>query len=200
MPDAAPLRTLLVYGSVRSQRQGIRAVRYLARGLRERGHEVTVVDPMETPLPLLDRMYKQYAEGEAPAPLAALAEQIRAADAFVVVTGEYNHLPPPALLNTMDHFLEEWYWRPSAIASYSAGRMGGVRAASHLRDLLAEIGTFSIPTALAYGRVSETFGEDGTPAEDQAERLARSFGRFADELEWAARAFRDARASGVPRE
>ncbi|MEL6614288.1 MAG: NAD(P)H-dependent oxidoreductase [Bacteroidota bacterium] len=193
----APLRTLIVYGSVRSSRQGIRAVRYVARGLRDRGHTVEVLDPLETPLPMLDKMAKEYEEP--PEPLATMREQIRAADAVVVVTGEYNHLPPPALLNLMDHFLEAWFWRPSAIVSYSAGRMGGVRAASHLRDFLAEIGTVSIPRALAYGQVGKTFGEDGTPADDQAERLARGFARFAEDLEWYARALRSARASGVPR-
>ena len=196
MTDA--LRTLVVYGSVRSHRRGIRAARYVVRELEERGHEVSLVDPAETPLPLLDRMYKEYDDGEAPEPMARLAEQIQAADAFVIVTGEYNHLPPPALLNTLDHFLESWFWRPSAIVSYSAGRMGGVRAASHLRDLLAEIGTVSLPRALAYGQVGQTFAEDGTPREEDAERLATSFARFADELEWYAHALRTARAEGVP--
>ena len=198
MPDA-PLRTLVIYGSVRSSRKGIRAARYVVRGLEERGHEVTLVDPLEVDLPLLDKMYKEYAEGEAPEPLATLAAQIQDADAFVMVTGEYNHLPPPALLNLIDYFLESWFWRPSAIASYSASRTAGVRAASHLRDLLAEIGTVSLPRALAYGQVAQTFSEDGTPAPEQAERLAKGFGRFAEELEWYARALRTARASGVPR-
>ena len=46
----------------------------------------------------------------------------------------------PALANTLDYFLEEWSWRPSAIACYSAGAFGGVRAAMHLRALLAELG------------------------------------------------------------
>ena len=56
-----------------------------------------------------------------------------------------------------------------------------------------------IPSALAYGQVGQTFSEDGTPAPEQAERLEKGFGRFAEELEWYARALRAARASGVPR-
>ncbi|MEM1057140.1 MAG: NAD(P)H-dependent oxidoreductase [Bacteroidota bacterium] len=192
------LRILVVYGSVRSHRAGIRAARYIVRGLEDRGHAVTLVDPAETRLPMLDRMYKEFADGEAPEPMETLAEQIRTADAFVIVTGEYNHLPPPALLNTLDHFLEEWSFRPSAIVSYSAGRLGGVRAAVHLRDLLAELGTVSLPRALAYGQVGKTFAEDGTPREEDAERLAKDFSRFADDLEWYARALKAARAEGTP--
>ena len=49
----------------------------------------------------------------------------RRADAFVIVTAEYNHSIPPALSNTLDHFLEEYFWRPSAIVCYSAGAFGG---------------------------------------------------------------------------
>jgi len=193
-----PLQILVLYGSVRTERKGIRAARYITRQLSERGHEVTLVDPADLDLPLLDRMYKEYDEGEAPAVLAELAADIQRADAFVMVTGEYNHLPPPALLNTIDYFLESWFWRPSAIVSYSAGRTSGVRAASHLRDLLAEIGTVSLPRALAYGQVGSVFSEDGTPSEEHADRFAKGFARFADELEWYARALRAARAEGLP--
>jgi hypothetical protein len=57
----------------------------------------------------------------------------RAADAFLVVIGEYNWGPQPGLKNPTDHLLEEWFWRPAAIASYSAGRFSGVRSATTSR-------------------------------------------------------------------
>ena len=60
------------------------------------------------------------AEGSEWEPLADQAEA-RSADAFVVVSGEYNHSISPALSNLLDHFLEEYFWRPSAIVCYSAG-------------------------------------------------------------------------------
>ena len=62
----------------------------------------------------------------------------RGADGFVGVSGEYNHGIPPALKNLLDHFLEEYFFRPSGIACYSAGAFGGVRAAMQLRMSLAE--------------------------------------------------------------
>ena len=121
----------VLLGSVRSDRMGIRAARFVTSLLEARGHEAVLVDPMELKLPLLDRMYKEYAKGEAPAVLEALATLYRRADGFVVVSAEYNNSVPPALKNLLDHFLEEYFWRPSAIVSYSAGRFGG---ASPARD------------------------------------------------------------------
>ena len=58
---------------------------------------------------------------------------------FAIVSGEYNHGIPPGLKNLLDHFLEEYFFRPSAIVCYSAGQFGGVRAAMQLR---AECGLF----------------------------------------------------------
>ena len=82
------LHTAIVYGSVREARAGIRVVRYLTAALRRRGHTTAVVDAAEERLPLLDRMYKEYERGTAPAVLEALAKLYRKADAFVIVSGE----------------------------------------------------------------------------------------------------------------
>ena len=73
-------------------------------------------------------MYKDYAKGEAPVAMEALASKIRTADAFIFVVGEYNWGMQPGLKNLTDHFLEEWFWRPAAIVSYSAGRLSGARS------------------------------------------------------------------------
>ncbi len=57
------LKIVVIYGSVRSARRGIKAARFVERQFRERGHDVTVVDPLEHQLPLLDKMYKEYPKG-----------------------------------------------------------------------------------------------------------------------------------------
>lgn len=189
------LDILIVYGSVRRDCQGIKAARFLAETCRQRGHVVTLVDPLETPLPLLDRMYKEYPKDEAPEVLERLATAIKKADAFLIVSGEYNHSIPPALSNLLDHFLEEYFWRPSGIACYSAGPFGGVRAAMQLRAMLAELGTPSIPSLLPIPKVQDAFDDDGRPLDDAYHRRAS---RFLDELEWYARALKAARAAGVP--
>src|SRR5262249_3544420 len=142
---AMGLKIAVLVGSVRSDRQGIKAARFVERSLAERGHDLMIVDPVALQLPLLDRMYKEYPKGEAPAMLEELASIYRSVDAFVVVSGEYNHSVPPALSNLLDYFLEEYRWRPSAIVCYSTGAFGGVRAAMQLRAMLCELGMSSIP-------------------------------------------------------
>lgn len=187
------LSIAVIYGSVRSARQGIGVARFVADCCRERGHDVTLVDPQEHPLPLLDKMYKEFAPGEAPPVLEGLARIIRGADAYVIVSGEYNHTVPPALSNLLDHFLEEYFYKPSAIVCYSAGSFGGVRAAMALRPMLAELGTSSIPSIFPVPKVQDAFAADGTPR-DQAyrERIVK----FLDELDWYARALKRAREAG----
>ena len=160
-----------------------------------RGHDVTLVDPLTTTLPLLDRMYKEYPTGTAPEVLERLAALYRTADGFVIVSGEYNHSVPPALSNLLDHFLEEYFFRPSAIVCYSAGQFGGVRAAVHLRAMLCELGMPSTPSLFPVPKVGSAFNEDGTATDPAFERR---FGRFASEFEWYAEALRDRRKSGVP--
>ncbi len=136
MPDTI----LVFYGSYRTDRQGIRLAKHLVRAFTERGAHPELVDAREIGLPMLDRMYKEYPPGTAPGALQALASRIRAADAFVFVTGEYNWSVQPGLKNLTDHFLEEWFWRPAAVASYSAGRSAGVRSGLAWHGILSEMG------------------------------------------------------------
>jgi NAD(P)H-dependent FMN reductase len=189
------LNFVVLYGSVRRERQGIKFARFLETQLEKRGHTSKLIDPVEYDLPLLDKMYKEYSKGAAPERLEAIAGLIRQADGFLVVSGEYNHSIPPALTNMLDHFLEEWFWRPSAIACYSAGDFGGVRAAIQLRATLAELGMPSISSIFPMPRVQDQFDEDGTPRDPVHERRV---GRFLDEFEWYAVALKEARAKGVP--
>jgi NAD(P)H-dependent FMN reductase len=189
------MKCVVLVGSVRSDRQGIKAARFVERELTIRGHDMTIVDPIALKLPLLDRMYKEFPVEQAPPMLTSLATLYRSADAFVVVSGEYNHSIPPALSNLLDHFLEEYFWRPSAIVCYSAGAFGGVRAAMQLRAMLSELGMPSISSLFPIPRIQSALDADGQPSDTS---LGQRFTRFATELEWYAEAFRDRRAKGVP--
>ncbi len=191
----AQLSIPVIYGSVRRDRQGIKAARYVMRTLQARGHHPVLVDPLERQLPLLDRMYKEYAPGEAPAVLEELATLFRGADGFVIVSGEYNHGVPPALSNLLDHFLEEYFFRPAGIVSYSGGRWGGVRAMVQLRSMLAEMGMVTLPTTQPVANVQNAFDDAGVPTDPRFDELTK---QFFDELDWYVQALRAARASGVP--
>jgi len=194
MSDAS-LTFPVLLGSVRRDRAGIRAAQLMLAALAARGHQPVLVDPLVEQLPLLDRMYKEYPKGQAPENLERLAELYRGADGFVIVSGEYNNGIPPALKNLLDYFLEECFWRPSAIVCYSAGQFGGVRAAMQLRMTLAEIGMPSIPTIFPIPRITQTLDPDGHPLESWVEgRLDRFLGEFF----WYARALKRQRAEGTP--
>jgi len=196
MPEAtSPLSFAVLLGSVRRDRMGIRAAKLAMHALEARGHEAILVDPLELQLPLLDRMYKEHAAGTAPPSLEQLATLYRRVDGFVIVSGEYNHGIPPALKNLLDHFLEEYFWRPSAIVCYSAGMFGGVRAAVALRTTLAELGMPAIPSECPIPRIASSLDEDGIP---QNEHVPRTLNRFLDEFEWYARALQRQRREGTP--
>ena len=177
-------KILVLYGSYRRDRQGIRLARFLIEELSHRGHEVELIDARAIGLPILDRMFKEYPDGQAPAAMDSLAQKIVAADGFVFVTGEYNWGVQPGLKNLTDHFLEEWFFRPAAIASYSAGRLAGARAASAWHPTLSEMGMVVVPSAVAGGEIGKSLAEDGTPSDENKASIDHAFERFAADLEW----------------
>ena len=149
--------------------------------LKQRNHEVIFADAKEYNFDILDRMYKEYSKGQAPAKMEELAEHIQTADGFVVVAGEYNHSIQPGLSNLMDHYLEEYFFRPAGIVCYSAGSFGGVRAAIQLRAFLSEMGMPTISSIFAISKIGDSLDEAGV---SQEAALTKRVGQFLDELEW----------------
>ena len=127
------LRVLLFLGSTRTGRVGPRIGLWARRQLEARGHTVTTVDPLhlaapqegEAPakmFPML-RPHFFYPQEKAPPVLERLAADVSDAEAFVMITPEYNHAPSPALLETLNHFGgSSFAFKPSAIVTYSAGQ------------------------------------------------------------------------------
>jgi NAD(P)H-dependent FMN reductase len=194
MPD----NVLVFYGSYRSTRIGIRLANFVTTELRTRGAVAELIDAREIGLPILDRMYKEFPKGSAPQAMEDLARKIRAADAFVFVVGEYNWGPQPGLKNLTDHFLEEWYWRPAAIVSYSPGRLSGARASSAWHPILSEMGMIVTSSTLAVGPIAETFDAQGQPIGEVGRVVQKAFGRVADDLAWWTSAARNQRLLQSP--
>ena len=183
----------VIVGSVRSERHGIKVAKWVVSKLEDKGHQVSLVDPMKLDLPLLDKMYKEIKSPSEK--LQKLQKIIKDADGYVPITPEYNHSISSALKNTLDYFLEEYFFKPSAIISYSVGPFGGVIAGNHLRQILAEMGAPAIPSQLPISKVHETFDIDGKLLDKNYERR---FSKFLDELEWYVSALAKQRESGVP--
>jgi NAD(P)H-dependent FMN reductase len=189
---------LVFYGSYRTERVGIRMATFVTRELGARGALAELIDAREVGLPMLDRMYKEYPAGAAPKAMDDLAKKIRAADAFVFVVGEYNFGPQPGLKNLTDHFLEEWYWRPAAVVSYSPGRLSGARASSAWHPILSEMGMIVTSSTVAVGPIVGTFDEEGHPIGEPGLRTQKAFARVADDLAWWTSAARLQRAEQAP--
>jgi NAD(P)H-dependent FMN reductase len=183
----------LFVGSVRRDRQGIKVARWIEERLKNRNHIVFFIDPLELNLPLLDRMYKEMANPSEK--LRDLRNKVMDAEGYLSVTPEYNHSTSAAMKNTLDYFLEEYYFKPSAIVSYSAGGFGGVNAAQHLRLIFAELGAPSISSSFPISRVQDVFDESGKLMD---ERYDKRIIRFLDEFEWYIEAFKNQRAKGTP--
>jgi len=191
-------KILVFYGSYRSDRVGIRLAEYVVSGLAARGATAELIDAKAVGLPMLDRMYKEYPKGSAPVAMENLATKIRDADAFVFVTGEYNWGPQPGLKNLTDHFLEEWFWRPAAVASYSATRFAGVRSGTVWHGILSEMGMVVISSTLAAGQIGKTLSAEAKPIGDAGAALDRAFVKFAEDLAWWTEAARAQRAKKAP--
>ena len=182
----------LFVGSVRRDRHGIKVSRWMEKKLLERGHVVYFIDPLELELPLLDRMYKEM--DSPPQKIVNLQTMIKESDGYMPITPEYNHSTSAVLKNTLDYFLEEYFFKPSAIVSYSVGKFGGINACQHLRQIFAELGAPSIPSSFSIPKIQTVFNVDGKLDSE----LDVSVKRFLDEFDWYIEAFKNQRMKGVP--
>jgi NAD(P)H-dependent FMN reductase len=104
----------------------------------------------------------------------------------------------PGLKNLTDHFLEEWFWRPAAIVSYSAGKFAGVRASKAWHGTLSEMGMVVVSSTLTVGEIANALDADGQPIGPLGEALGQAFPRFADDLAWWTEATKAQRARKLP--
>jgi len=189
------MKIAVIYGSNRSDRQGIKAAKFVVNKLKERNLETILIDTKEYELPFLDKMHKEYPKGEAPETMEKIHKILENADGFVIVSAEYNHSIPAVLKNLLDHFQSEYYFKPSAIVSYSAGPFGGMRVAMHLRAVLAELGMPSIPSIFSISAIYESINDKGEAVDKNYDKRIV---RFIDEFEWYVSAFKTQRKVGIP--
>ncbi|MFB7269368.1 NADPH-dependent FMN reductase [Streptomyces sp. NPDC056244] len=189
MAENDRLRLVIVIGSVRKGRFGPVAAEWLASRARlRRDVDVDVIDLATAWLP--DVMS---ADPTAVKPQAVkdLAPWLAAADAFVVVTPEYNQSFPASLKNAIDWYDEEWHAKPVAFLSYG-GASSGLTAVGQLRQVFAEVHAVTVRETVSFHNYWERFGPDGRPVDEEEWDTAAA--RMLDRLGWWARALRLARA------
>jgi NAD(P)H-dependent FMN reductase len=184
---AEPITLAVLAGTTRAQRQSIKAAHYVADFARQLPDvEVIFVDPTEFYFP----GDGNDPEGKDP----RYTEIVDKADAFFIVTPEYNHSFPGTLKRMLDSELELYNHKPVAFAGVSDGNWGGVRAVEALLNAVRETGLVAMSWDVYFPHVDKLFDEQGTIAEDQRERYERNLGKLFDELLWFARLLKSARA------
>lgn len=179
-----PLHLAVLTGSNRDGRFGPVVARWFAEQARRRPDvTVDVIDVAELALPAAWTSERDDAT-------RAYAARLDAADAFVVVTPEYNHSYPAPLKQAIDFANAEWRAKPVGFVSYG-GVSGGVRAVEHLRGVFAELRAVTVREAVSFHRAWEQFDEAGRPKDAGAVNGAARV--LLDELAWWARALKPAR-------
>ncbi|WP_432046584.1 NADPH-dependent FMN reductase [Streptomyces asiaticus] len=186
----SPIRLAIIIGSTRDGRFGPKIADWFAGHASLRSDmTVDVVDLAETPLPTA---LTHRPGPEDVAALEAVTPRLDAADAFAVVTPEYNHSYPAPLKNAIDWHFTQWQAKPVGFVSYG-GISGGLRAVEHLRPVFAEVHAVTVRDTVSFHNAGGLFGADGRLKEPEGPDTAA--GAMLDQLTWWARALRTARAT-----
>ncbi|MGH3587215.1 MAG: NADPH-dependent FMN reductase [Pseudonocardia sp.] len=186
------LRVVVIIGSIRQGRFGPTAAAWFAAQACERGDvEVDVVDLAEAWLPEVLPAERTCL----PQPVRDLAPWLAAADAFVVVTPEYNHGFPGSLKNAIDWFREEWQAKPVAFVCYG-GPAAGLRAVEQLRQVFVAVGAVPIRETVSLSHHRDRFDAAGRPLDPEATNAAAT--ALLDQLTCWAAVLRTHRVSLAP--
>lgn len=184
-----PLRLAVIIGSTRRGRFAPTVANWFVGEAAQRDDlDIDVLDLADIELP--DRLH---AFGDAPpTEVAAVTPRLAAADAFVLVTPEYNHSYPAPLKTLIDWHMQEWQAKPVAFVSYG-GAGGGLRAVEHLRGVFAELHAPTMRDSVSFHGAWACFGEDERPLDAEGRTAAAK--SMLDQLTWWGRALRDARTT-----
>jgi NAD(P)H-dependent FMN reductase len=185
----APLELAVILGSNREGRFGhVVSDWFLSRATQRPDFTVELIDLAESDLPTA------LSSNPGPAVLAELAKvtpRLAHADAFVVLTPEYNHSFPASLKSLIDWHFAEWQAKPVGFVSYG-GVSGGLRAVEHLRQVFAELHAVSVRDTVSFHHAVTHFDDQGRHTDPTAANGAAK--SMLDQLGWWALALRDAKS------
>ncbi|PSL57719.1 NAD(P)H-dependent FMN reductase [Saccharothrix carnea] len=183
--SSQPIRLAVIIGSTRTGRFAPTVARWFVGQAEQREDVIVdVIDLAEIGLP--------EPLGAEPGPEgAAVRSRLAEAEAFVVVTPEYNHSYPAAIKVAIDWHYDEWVAKPVAFVSYG-GRAGGLRAVEHLRQVFAEVHAVPIRDTVSFHGARDSFDDHGEPKE--AAEYAAAAKTLLDQLVWWALCLTEAKA------
>jgi NAD(P)H-dependent FMN reductase len=190
--SGTPFRLAVIVGSVRSGRFGPTVARWFTGQAGKRADLlVDVVDLGEVAVSMALSDSGGEVPEESERALRDLAERLGAADAFVVITPEYNHSFPASLKSAIDRHYTEWQAKPVGFVSYG-GWSGGLRAVEQLRLVFAELHAVTIRDTVSFHGARSVFDAEGDPVSPEGCNEAAKV--LLDQLSWWAGTLREARA------
>lgn len=175
------MRIEIIPSSPRSNSTTTRLALHLQRRLQEQTeHEVGILDVREHSLPLLQKVFTNV--DEAPQERKELARRMFAADAFIIVTPEFNGSYSPAMQNLFDHFPKQHH-KPFGLVTASPGALGGIRAAMQLQQFVMALFGIPSPYMLVTPHVEKKFDAEGNLLD---ESFQKSVDVFVKEYLWLA--------------
>ncbi|MEU0805884.1 NAD(P)H-dependent oxidoreductase [Streptomyces sp. NPDC005970] len=187
------LKLAVILGSVREGRFGPTVAKWFVEQAEAHGRfAVDLIDLADTPLPLALPPVPPAVNPDLPRPaeMADLTGRLAAADAFVVVTPDYNRSYPAALKAAIDWHYVEWQTKPIGFVGYS-GASGGLLAIEGLRQVFNELQAHTVRDYVSFPRYYELFGPDGTLKDP--ERPNADAKTMLDQLDWWGSVLHDAR-------
>lgn len=143
-------------------------------------HEVDIMDIRDWNLPPVQSVFVSV--DKTPDEFKPLAEKMFHADAFILVTPEYNGSYSPAMKNLLDHFPKQHH-KPFGIVTASPGAMGGIRASQQLLLMVPALFGIASPYMLIVPAVDKKFDEQGNLLD---ESFQKSIHNFIAEFLWLA--------------
>ncbi|WP_424889796.1 NADPH-dependent FMN reductase [Streptomyces sp. XH2] len=186
-------RLAVIVGSTRDGRFGPTVAKWFTEQASQHGGmEIDLIDLALHPLP--SKLSGEPGAEDAAA-LAEVTPRLERADAYVVLTPEYNHSYPASLKTLIDWHYTQWRAKPVAFVSYG-GLAGGLRAVEHLRPVFTELHAVPIREQVSFHSPWGKFDDDGRHLDAEAgEQAAGAAKVMLDQLTWWALSLREARAA-----
>ncbi|WP_062214987.1 NADPH-dependent FMN reductase [Streptomyces sp. NBRC 109706] len=187
---STPLQVAVIIGSTRNGRFGPVVADWVISHIDQRDDMVADrVDLVETPLPTQFPAFGEAPSEEVQEMVGAVAPRLTAADAFIVVTPEYNHSFPAPLKNAIDWHNEQWHAKPVGFVSYG-GIAGGLRAVEQLRVVFAEVHAVTIRNTVSFHNYGDLFDANGKSTDPTSDVAAKG---MLGQLAWWGQTLRDAK-------
>lgn len=193
-------RLQIIIGSTRPGRAADLVAPWVIDGAKAHGgFDVEVLDLRDWPLPIFAEHIGSIGDFNDPTYSTPIVREwnhkIKEADAYLVITPEYNHSVPGVLKNAIDSVFVSFAFRnkPLVTVGYSGGVAGGVRAIEHLAHIAIEAEMVPLRTSVIIPQVTMAFNESGRPVNPVADVSLRI---ALDDLKWWSNVLETARAKG----